>query len=356
MDGAGSYSVAHRAGHLPTELTGTWGWTWGCEQDDPATLRHPKERKVECGEGVFCTVRTCLRCPVREDGSGVGGVYCALCMFTRATGSHCDAQCEVTAACRQPGLGHCPGASSSDSTQSMARAVMASPLFRPTSSLGNAAPSGRLRLPQWTGQTSNANGERRDMRRRSTEEEDCAGSRYIASSRNDLMVPRPRVQRTTKSSTNMAASTSARWRRRSHFINSSSSLIRSQKNTVRTEECVGQGIRWTRGGGVVGPSFVDSQATQILRRILCSHRQSPCTSGARSVCGARAVAESKGLAADIHGDAVAWAVVPRQHSAGAEPNPWTCLFVHPPGHSTAPHGERNHGNATVHDGLACRSV
>ena len=26
MDGAGSYSVAHRAGLLPTELTGIWGW------------------------------------------------------------------------------------------------------------------------------------------------------------------------------------------------------------------------------------------------------------------------------------------------------------------------------------------
>ena len=26
MDGAGSYSVAHRAGLLPTELTGVWGW------------------------------------------------------------------------------------------------------------------------------------------------------------------------------------------------------------------------------------------------------------------------------------------------------------------------------------------
>ena len=26
VDGAGSYSVAHRAGLLPTELTGTWGW------------------------------------------------------------------------------------------------------------------------------------------------------------------------------------------------------------------------------------------------------------------------------------------------------------------------------------------
>ena len=26
MDGAGSYPVAHRAGLLPTELTGTWGW------------------------------------------------------------------------------------------------------------------------------------------------------------------------------------------------------------------------------------------------------------------------------------------------------------------------------------------
>ena len=26
MDGAGSYSVAHRAGVLPTELTGMWGW------------------------------------------------------------------------------------------------------------------------------------------------------------------------------------------------------------------------------------------------------------------------------------------------------------------------------------------
>ena len=25
VDGAGSYSVAHRAGLLPTELTGTWG-------------------------------------------------------------------------------------------------------------------------------------------------------------------------------------------------------------------------------------------------------------------------------------------------------------------------------------------
>ena len=26
MDGARSYSVAHRAGLLPTELTGMWGW------------------------------------------------------------------------------------------------------------------------------------------------------------------------------------------------------------------------------------------------------------------------------------------------------------------------------------------
>ena len=26
MDGAGSYSVAQRAGLLPTELTGMWGW------------------------------------------------------------------------------------------------------------------------------------------------------------------------------------------------------------------------------------------------------------------------------------------------------------------------------------------
>ena len=26
MDGAGSYSVAHRAGLLPTELTGMGGW------------------------------------------------------------------------------------------------------------------------------------------------------------------------------------------------------------------------------------------------------------------------------------------------------------------------------------------
>ena len=26
MDGAGSYSVAHSAGLLPTELTGMWGW------------------------------------------------------------------------------------------------------------------------------------------------------------------------------------------------------------------------------------------------------------------------------------------------------------------------------------------
>ena len=26
MDGAGPYSVAHGAGLLPTELTGTWGW------------------------------------------------------------------------------------------------------------------------------------------------------------------------------------------------------------------------------------------------------------------------------------------------------------------------------------------
>ena len=26
MDGAGSYSVAHRAGLLLTELTGMWGW------------------------------------------------------------------------------------------------------------------------------------------------------------------------------------------------------------------------------------------------------------------------------------------------------------------------------------------
>ena len=26
MDGAGSYSVARRAGLLPTDLTGMWGW------------------------------------------------------------------------------------------------------------------------------------------------------------------------------------------------------------------------------------------------------------------------------------------------------------------------------------------
>ena len=26
MDGAGSYSVAYRAGLLPSELTGMWGW------------------------------------------------------------------------------------------------------------------------------------------------------------------------------------------------------------------------------------------------------------------------------------------------------------------------------------------
>ena len=26
MDGAGSYSIAHRTGLLPTELTGMWGW------------------------------------------------------------------------------------------------------------------------------------------------------------------------------------------------------------------------------------------------------------------------------------------------------------------------------------------
>ena len=26
MDGAGSYSVAHRVGRLPTELTGMWRW------------------------------------------------------------------------------------------------------------------------------------------------------------------------------------------------------------------------------------------------------------------------------------------------------------------------------------------
>ena len=26
VDGAGSYSVAHGAGLLPTELTGMWGW------------------------------------------------------------------------------------------------------------------------------------------------------------------------------------------------------------------------------------------------------------------------------------------------------------------------------------------
>ena len=26
MDGAGSYSVAHRVGLFPTELTGMWGW------------------------------------------------------------------------------------------------------------------------------------------------------------------------------------------------------------------------------------------------------------------------------------------------------------------------------------------
>ena len=34
MDGAGSYSVAHRAGRLPTELTGMWSWI---------LLRSPRE-------------------------------------------------------------------------------------------------------------------------------------------------------------------------------------------------------------------------------------------------------------------------------------------------------------------------
>ena len=38
VDGAGSYSVAHRAGLLPTELTGMWGWI---------LLRSPRE-----GRGV----------------------------------------------------------------------------------------------------------------------------------------------------------------------------------------------------------------------------------------------------------------------------------------------------------------
>ena len=36
MDGAGSYSVAHRAGLLPTELTGMWGWI---------LLRSPHQRR-----------------------------------------------------------------------------------------------------------------------------------------------------------------------------------------------------------------------------------------------------------------------------------------------------------------------
>ena len=36
MDGAGSYSVAHGAGLLPTELTSMWGWI---------LLRSPHQRK-----------------------------------------------------------------------------------------------------------------------------------------------------------------------------------------------------------------------------------------------------------------------------------------------------------------------
>ena len=36
VDGAGAYSVAHRAGLLPTELTGMWGWI---------LLRSPHQRK-----------------------------------------------------------------------------------------------------------------------------------------------------------------------------------------------------------------------------------------------------------------------------------------------------------------------
>ena len=41
MDGAGSYSVAHRAGLLPTELTGVWGWIL-LRFPHPAAGGHPQ--------------------------------------------------------------------------------------------------------------------------------------------------------------------------------------------------------------------------------------------------------------------------------------------------------------------------
>ena len=60
MDGAGSYSVAHRAGLLPTELTGMWGWI---------LLRSPRQ-----GRGSPPAPAPTEQRPVSHDGPfGLGG-------------------------------------------------------------------------------------------------------------------------------------------------------------------------------------------------------------------------------------------------------------------------------------------
>ena len=63
MDGAGSYSVAHRAGLLPTELTGVWGWILlrsphqgrGSPPAPAPTKQRPALRPARCGKERLTT-------------------------------------------------------------------------------------------------------------------------------------------------------------------------------------------------------------------------------------------------------------------------------------------------------------
>ena len=51
VDGAGSYSVAHRAGLLPTELTGMWGWILLRSPGQGVTPR-PRPHYAKAWEGL----------------------------------------------------------------------------------------------------------------------------------------------------------------------------------------------------------------------------------------------------------------------------------------------------------------
>ena len=65
MDGTGSYSVSHRAGLLPTELTGMWGWI---------LLRSPHLRK-----GSLPAPAPTKQRPVSDPGTQGGPVALGLC-------------------------------------------------------------------------------------------------------------------------------------------------------------------------------------------------------------------------------------------------------------------------------------